>query len=102
MINELEEDRYFVVVMAYDYQLLVSEKKHKLVWEARFSIRQRNHAFNQQLMAMTIQASKFFGQDSNGLTRNPLPDGQVEIGKVQSLGVIAPDEAKMVTRSTAK
>jgi hypothetical protein len=93
MITELEEDRYFVVVMAYDYQLLVGAKKHKLLWETRYSIRQHTHAFNQQLMAMTVQAAKLFGQDSNGLTRKPLPDGQVELGAVKNLGVVAHDEA---------
>jgi hypothetical protein len=90
MISELEEDRYFVVVMAYDYQLLVKSKQHKLLWETRFSIREHNHAFNQQLMAMTVQASKFFGQDSNGLSRQPLPDGRVDIGPLANLGVVSP------------
>jgi hypothetical protein len=94
MINELEEDRYFVVVMAYDYQLLVGAKKHKLLWETRYSIRQHTHAFNQQLMSMTVQASKFFGQDSNGLTRKALPEGRVEIGGVKSLGDIPEDQVK--------
>jgi hypothetical protein len=94
MITELEEARYFVVVMAYDYQLLVSSKKHRLLWETRFSIRQHTHAFNQQLMAMTVQASKLFGQDSNGLTRKPLPEGHVEIGGVTNLGAVPADQAK--------
>ena len=97
MIAELEEGRYFVVIMAYDYQLLVSAKKHKLLWETRYSIRQHNHAFNQQVKAMSVQASRYFGQDSNGLTRKSLPEGQVEIGQMKSLGVIRPEEAHAVT-----
>jgi hypothetical protein len=92
MITELEEDRYFVVIMAYDYQLLVTSKKHKLLWETRFSIREHTHAFNQQLMAMAVQASKLFGQDSNGLTRKPLPEGRVDLGEVRSLGVVQPEQ----------
>jgi hypothetical protein len=102
MITELEEDRYFVVVMAYDYQLLVSSKKHKLLWETRYSIRQHTHAFNQQLMSMTEQASKFFGQDSNGLTRKPLPDGHVEIGGVRSLGDVPDDQVKPIPSASSK
>lgn len=102
MITELEEDRYFVVVMAYDYQLLVSSKKHKLLWETRFSIRQHTHAFNQQLMAMTVQASIFFGQDSNGLTRKLLPEGHVEIGEVTNLGVIPKAQATQGSVPTGK
>ncbi|HZZ20666.1 MAG TPA: hypothetical protein VFE25_14925 [Opitutaceae bacterium] len=96
MISELEEFRYFVVVMAYDYQLLVKSKAHKLLWETRFSIRQHSHAFNQQLMAMTTQASNFFGEDTNGLVRRSLPEGHVEIGAVRDLGTTQ-DPAKPKT-----
>jgi len=32
LIDELEDDRYFVVLMAYDFPLLWKEKKHKLLW----------------------------------------------------------------------
>jgi len=94
LVSELEEDRYFVVIMAYDYQLLVKEKKHKLLWETRFSIRQHNHAFNQQLASMAAQASNFFGLDSNGLTHRPLPEGHVEIGGVRNLGDVPEDQVK--------
>jgi hypothetical protein len=99
MITELEEERYFVVVMAYDYQLLVSSKKHKLLWEIRYSIRQHTHGFNQQLFAMTVQASKLFGQDSGGLTRKPLPEGQVDVGQVKSLGIV-PESAAIIPKPT--
>ena len=102
LVAELEEARYFVVVMAYDYQLLVKEKKHSLLWETRFSIRQRTHAFNQQLAAMTVQASKFFGQDSNGLTRRPLPEGHVKVGEVEDLGVVPGDQLKTSPQPAAK
>jgi hypothetical protein len=102
LLSELEEARYFVVVMAYDYQLLVREKKHKLLWETRFSIRQRNHAFNRQLAAMTVQASQFFGRDSNGLTRRPLPEGKVELGEVRDLGVVRGDQPKATPIPSSK
>jgi hypothetical protein len=102
MITELEEDRYFVVIMAYDYQLLVSAKKHKLLWETRYSIRQHAHAFNQQLMSMTLHASKFFGQDSNGLTRKPLPEGRVEIGDARDLGDIQEGQIKSGPAASGK
>jgi hypothetical protein len=102
LIDELEENRYFVVIMAYDYQLLVKEKKHKLLWETRYSIRQRTHGFNQQLAAMTVEASKFFGQDSNGLTRKPLPEGHVDIGGVRNLGTIPADQVKQNSPAPGK
>jgi hypothetical protein len=88
MLNELERDRYFVVLMAYDFQLLWKQKKHKLLWETRFSIDEHHNAFDKQLATMALDASKYFGQDSKGLTHELLPEGHVEIGNVKSLGVV--------------
>lgn len=79
MLNELEHYRYFVVLMAYDFQLMAKEKKRKLLWETRFSIRQQNNQFDKQLASMVLQASEYFGCDSKGLTHKALPQGHVEI-----------------------
>jgi hypothetical protein len=87
LIEELEGNRYFVVLMAYDFQLLWKQKKHKLLWETRFSIRQRHIDFDKQLAAMAEDASQYFGQDTKGLIRKPLPEGKVEVGELKVLGV---------------
>lgn len=79
MLDELEHYRYFVVLMAYDFQLIAKEKKHKLLWETRFSIRQQNNQFDKQLASMVLQASQYFGRDSNGLTHKAIPPGHVEV-----------------------
>lgn len=85
LINELEDNRYFVVLMAYDFQLLWKEKKHKLVWETRFSIRERHNDFDRQLPAMVKFASRYFGEDTHGLLRKPLPEGKVHVGDLKVL-----------------
>jgi hypothetical protein len=89
MIDELEHDRYFVVLMAYDFQAMWKQKKHVVLWETRFSVRQRGVEFDQQLRAMAQNASPFFGQDSGGLIRKALPPGHVDIGAVKAIGVVA-------------
>ena len=88
LITEVEEDRYFVVLMAYDFDALWKHKKHKLLWVVRFSVRSRGTNFNEVLPAMVDQASDYFGQNTKGLLRQPLPEGRVEIGAVQSLGAV--------------
>jgi hypothetical protein len=88
LLNELEEDRYFVVLMAYDFQLLWKEKKHKELWEVRFSIRQRHHEFDKDLPTMAQYAAQYFGQDSHGLVHKEIPTGHVDVGPVQSLGAV--------------
>jgi hypothetical protein len=88
MEDELEEDRYFVVLTAFDYQKLVKEKKQKFLWEVRFSIREQGTAFDDRIKGMAELASDYFGRDSGGLHHDTLPNGNVEIGPVQSLGVV--------------
>jgi hypothetical protein len=88
MIAELEEHRYFVVLMAYDFQLMWKAKKHKLLWETRFSIRQRHNNFDDALAGMAKAASEYFGQNSGGLVRRDAPLGRVDIGDVKSLGTV--------------
>jgi hypothetical protein len=88
MLDELENDRYFVVLMAYDFQIMWKQKKHKLLWETRFSVRQRHHDFDKDLPAMAQYASRFFGQDSQGLVRESVPFGHVDIGELKSLGTV--------------
>ena len=76
---EIEENRYFVVLMAYDFQLMWKEKKHRLLWETRFSISERHNQFDQALPLMARYASQYFGQASNGLVRTRVPEGNVEV-----------------------
>ncbi len=88
MQMELEEDRYFVVLTAFDYQKLVKEKKQRFLWEVRFSIREHGTAFDDRIKGMAELASNYFGRDSGGLHHDTIPVGTVEIGPVESLGVV--------------
>lgn len=88
MISEIEDHRYFVVLMAYDFQLLWKEKKPKLLWETRFSISANRNAFDEELPKMASYASKYFGSSSNGLVHRELPEGHVEFGEIKSLGAV--------------
>jgi len=88
-VDEIEANRYFVVLMAYDFQLLMKSKKHKLLWAARFSINELHNQFDKALPAMAQYASKYFGQPSNGLIRERLLNPDVKIGEptlIQFLG----------------
>ena len=93
LYEELEENRYFVVLMAYDFQLLWKEKKHKLLWETRFSIGERHNAFDKALPVMVRYASQYFGQNSNGLLRTRVPEGTVQV-KDPTLIEFIPDPGK--------
>jgi hypothetical protein len=87
---EIRENRYFVILMAYDFQQVWRQKKHILLWETRFSINERHNQFDKALPVMAEYASRYFGQDSGGLLRNRVPEGRVEIGEPKSLGEVPP------------
>jgi hypothetical protein len=86
LFSDLGGNRYFVILMAYDFQLMRKQKKHKLVWETRFSLSEVGHDFGKALPMMADYAARYFGQDSHGLVRNLVPEGHVDIGAVKSLG----------------
>jgi len=79
-VAEIEMNRYFVVLMAYDFQLLLKQKKHKLLWETRFSINEGHNRFDRALPVLAQFASQYFGQPSKGLQRSRVLEGKVEIG----------------------
>jgi hypothetical protein len=88
IVGEIEENRYFVVLMAYDFQLLWKQKQHKLLWETRFSISERRNQFDKALPVMVKYASQYFGQPTDGLVRTRVLDGRVDIGELRSLGEV--------------
>lgn len=88
LISEVEDSRYFVVLMAYDFQKTWQAKKPELLWVTRISVRAQGNEFQKVLPAMTAFASQYFGQDSHGLLRKPMPDGQIDIGESRSLGFV--------------
>jgi hypothetical protein len=85
LVDELEEGRYYVVLLAYDFQLLRTHRQRKLLWETRFSIRERGHDFGKDVAAMAKNASKYFGRDSGGLKRDAY-DAKVDIGPLKVVG----------------
>jgi hypothetical protein len=87
-MSAIEVNRYYVILRAFDFKYAWKERKIKLLWETRYSLSERLHDFGKELPGMTQYASQFFGQDSHGLLRAPVPEGHVEIGDIKSLGSV--------------
>jgi hypothetical protein len=88
LLAEIEARRYFVVLMAYDFQMLWKDKKPKLLWETRFSIREGDDNFSRRLAGMVGSAAPYFGRDSGKLVHAPLPEGRVDVGPLKNLAFI--------------
>ena len=86
LLDDVEENRYFVVLLAYDFQTLWQHKQRKILWEIRYSIRERGNDFSRDLAGMSQYASRYFGQDSDGLIRTPLRETKIILGDPKVLG----------------
>jgi hypothetical protein len=86
--EEVEHDRYYVVLLAYDYQVGRKFGRHELLWETRFSIPEPGNDFEKAFPMMASIAGKYFGQDSHGLIHRNLANTNVEIGEPRSMGAL--------------
>jgi hypothetical protein len=89
LMSNLTEDRYFVILQAYDFPGLMQGHARKLLWTAHMSIRSAGTNFRIGLARMGRVASDFYGQNSDELI-TAKPNGEqraaVEIGPITVLG----------------
>jgi hypothetical protein len=88
-INELremlEEERYFIVLNAFDLPLFRKGEK-KLVWSTRYSIRAGGKKFDQAIAELNVVAGEYFGKNFKGLNLKRASDkSNVEMGNVEVL-----------------
>lgn len=89
--TDLEDDRYFIIVMAYDCQKLINEGEYKLEWSTRFSVRSPGTNFEEAHFALGRAAASFFGKQLDTLERASVPFGRdVEVG-IGELEVVESD-----------
>jgi len=85
LLEEIEDDRYYVVLIAYDFPTLLQTKQRKVLWITRFSLTARGTRFDDNIEGMIKSASKYFGRSSDGLKRHELREGHVNPGPVRVL-----------------
>jgi hypothetical protein len=89
LIESLNEERYLVILMAYDYHTMKKGSTPKLLWSTRFSIRAPGNTFTAALPVMSKAAADYFGRAIDGLkTVKPdlAPEGRVEVGAPTVVG----------------
>ena len=83
LYQNLNEERYFIILMAYDYHTMKKGSNPKLLWSTRFSMRAPGNFFTAAVPAMSKVASDYFGHALDGL-KVEKPDlvrkGNVEVG----------------------
>lgn len=69
MSAELNEERYFIIVQAFDLPLLRKERKWRVLWMTRISIRAPGNSFTAALPALMHAGAELFGRQSDDLQR---------------------------------
>ena len=85
---ELENERYFFVISAYDFPTATKSGQRKLLWATRVSIQAQGNKFNEAAGLMLSKAAKFFGQDSGRLVQEFEREGKVSLGDLKFVGVV--------------
>ena len=90
VVEDLEASRYWVAVVAVDFEECVQKKNIKALWSVRYSVRSRGTNFPKALPGMTELAALYFGRDSNGLVNPNINRNEdrarVEMGELKILG----------------
>ncbi len=87
MKSELAEERYFAVLLAYDYNAMKRDKKPRLVWVTHMSVRSPGNNFAEAMPMMVHIAANTFGKTLDGLQRTRAnPNASVDIGTPNVIG----------------
>ena len=92
LMNLLYEERYFIVLMAYDIRKLREGEIH-LHWTTRYSIRATGQAFGDALKDMNLVAGNYFGKNMGELVKKRVTDkSRVELGELEVVGTEAEND----------
>jgi len=94
VLQASEEDRYFISVTAFDYEVYAATRKKVVLWQAKISTPSHGiEKFSDVNAAMVTAGADSFGRE----TRLPVvvhlhqtPDGKVEVGPLTVTGVSEP------------
>jgi hypothetical protein len=88
LLMNLGDERYFVILMAYDFRTMKKGVRPKLLWSTRFSMQGPGNRFTSALPVMSHVAASYFGHADGVKNVNVprVPDGKVEVGKPTVVG----------------
>lgn len=96
----LEEERYFIILMAYDWQLMQKENKPELQWSCRFSLPSPGTNFIDAVPALSRAAGPLIGTNIEDLakTKTQLGWGKGSVGELEVVEEIDEEELKEILK----
>ena len=82
ILQAARDDRYFVIVSAYDFEA-AKEKKKKLLWQAKMSTRSNRVSLDEVIPSMITAGGPHFGRETKrpeSVTAPLAKEGKVEVG----------------------
>ena len=90
----LDEERYFIVLMAYDLPLMQDGEIH-MHWATRYSIRALGQTFDQAIKDLNLVAGNYFAKNMGDLVKKRVTDkSRVDLGEIQLVGTEPDPKAK--------
>lgn len=88
MLQELAEERYFVILFAYDNRTRLKDGKSHPMWITRLSVRSPGNNFTEALPALARVGAEIFGQQRDDLVRvnTSAARGSVKLGELEVIG----------------
>lgn len=89
LLQHVGETRYFVILLAWDYQVLRETGKRKMLWSTRFNIRMIGNNFTLALPEMSKVASDYFATNTEKLTtrKTTMYKSNAKLGEIEVIGV---------------
>lgn len=86
LIEDIESERYYIIVAAYDFKAAM-QKERKLLWASRISVQAQGNRFDEAMATMISTASRQFGQETGRLIRRYQTGYKVEYGELKVMGI---------------
>ena len=96
ILSQVNTERYFMILMAFDWQKKIKEGKSELLWTTRFSMESVGTNFNASLPALTRAAKAYYGTHLNRMVNEKTYFGEEEIviGDLEVLGTVSEEEGE--------
>jgi len=94
-MDDLQDERYFIIVTAFDYPHFVKTREFKAVWSTRYSTRNLGTNFRTALDVMNYAASSAFGINLDNLQETEIdPETRAGFGDLEIVEVIGNEDAE--------
>jgi hypothetical protein len=83
--SHMSDERYFLILSAYDYAASKKERKKVVLWRTRMSVVMNPTTFAESLAPMVVAGTPFFGRDSDVAREVDLSikEGHVKVGEAE-------------------